>query len=105
MSLLSWETSKQLRLIDTVKNVNTGKAKSLESEAVQQLKVEYRDIFTGVGKLKGVKVKLHIDKTVEPVVQKDRRPPFHVRKDIEKQLKRDEHLDIIEHPQWSNSVG
>ena len=26
-SLLSWETSKQLRLIDTVKNLNTGKIK------------------------------------------------------------------------------
>ena len=28
---------------------------------------EYNDIFEGIGKLRGVQVKLHVDETVQPV--------------------------------------
>ena len=74
-SVLSWDTSKQLRLIDTVNVV--------DSPEIQALKAEYKDIFTGVGKLKGVKVKLHVDPDVKPVAQHQRRVPFHVRKEVD----------------------
>ena len=49
-----------------------------------------------MGKIKGIKIKLHIDKSKQPVSQKHRRVPFHVRKDVEKELKRLEDLDVIE---------
>ena len=57
---------------------------------------EYDDLFQGLGKLRNVKVKLHIDDTVKPVVQPHRRIPFHVRKQLEQELKRDEELGVIE---------
>ena len=40
-------------------------------------------------------MELHRDESVEPV-EENKRPTFHVRKHIEKQLKRDVQLDIIE---------
>lgn len=49
-----------------------------------------------MGKIDGVKVKLHINKDVPPVTQRHRRIPFHVRKDVETELKRLEDLDVIE---------
>ena len=91
-SLLSWDTSRKLRLIDTVRKVDT------LSPQILKLKTEYKDIFTGLGKLKDVQVKLHVDKNIEPVVQNSRRTPFHVRNDIEKQLQLDEERGVIERP-------
>ena len=40
---------------------------------------EYDDLFHGIGKLKGVQVKLHVDDQIQPVAQKHRRVPFHLR--------------------------
>ena len=41
-------------------------------------------------------MKLHIDETVKPVAQPHRRIPFHVRKQLERQLDREEENDVIE---------
>lgn len=58
---------------------------------------QYPSLFDGkMGKIDGVKVKLHINKDVPPVTQRHRRIPFHVRKDVETELKRLEDLDVIE---------
>ena len=46
--------------------------------------------------MRGKVVKLHIDPDVQPKQQPHRRIPFHVRKDVEKELERLESLDIIE---------
>ena len=46
--------------------------------------------------MRGKVVKLHIDSGVQPKQQPHRRIPFHVRKDVEKELERLEQLDIIE---------
>ncbi len=85
-SLLSWRTCQDLNLI-TVCN-NTSEANKIFDEFPQ--------LFTGVGKLKDFKVHLHIDKNVKPVAQKYRRIPFHIRKDVEEQLMKDEASGIIE---------
>ena len=50
----------------------------------------------GVGKISDIKIKLHIDPSVQPVSQRHRRIPFHVRKDVEAELDRLEKLDITE---------
>ncbi len=92
-SLLSWSASRKLRLIDTVDIVNTITPKS---ETFPSVLSEFPNLFTGVGKLKCPPVKLHINKNIRPVAQPHRRVPFHVRKQLEEQLKRDEELDIIE---------
>ena len=57
---------------------------------------QYPELFQGDGKLKDVKIKLHIDKDVSPVAQKARCVPFHVRKDIKLQLQHDQELGIVE---------
>ena len=92
-SLLSWNTSVKLNLLqagnitDVINNVN------IDDNNILDL---YPELFNGVGTLKGVKIKLHIDPTVTPVAQKFRRAPFHLRKDIEAQIEKDKALGIIE---------
>ena len=49
-----------------------------------------------LGKLKEKKVHLHIDENIPPIAQKYRRVPFHVRKDIEELIAKDEKLGMIE---------
>ena len=53
-------------------------------------------MFHGLGKLKNYQIKLHIDEDVSPVAQPHRRVPFHVRKQLEEQLRRGEELGVIE---------
>lgn len=50
----------------------------------------------GVNELKGIKVKLHIDESVQPVAQSHRRIPYHLRPAVEAQLRWLEQQDIIE---------
>ncbi|RUS85862.1 hypothetical protein EGW08_006346 [Elysia chlorotica] len=53
-------------------------------------------LFEGFGKISNIKVKLHIDDQVKPIAQPHRRIPYHIRKDVEKELRRLEDQDIIE---------
>ena len=61
-----------------------------------QIVDHFADLFDGVGKVKGVEVKLHIDPSVTPKQQQHIRVPFHIRRDVEKELCRLEKLDIID---------
>ncbi|CAB4005904.1 Transposon Ty3-I Gag-Pol poly, partial [Paramuricea clavata] len=90
-SLLSWKTSQELGLLKAVHNVNDD-----SSPTTEKLIKEYDELLHGLGKLKGYQIKLHIDKSVPPVAQPHRRVPFHVRQQLEEQLKRDEELGVIE---------
>jgi len=47
---------------------------------------EYSDIFTGLGKPKGFRVKLHMGETIQPVAQPHQHIPFQVHKQLERQL-------------------
>ena len=57
---------------------------------------EYNDIFEGIGKLKGVQVKLHIAETVQPVQNRQRRIPYQIREKVQEELDKLEQRDIIE---------
>ena len=88
--ILSWSTSQELKLLTTVNSIHptlTPSSPVLDENA---------DLYQGLGCLKDTHVKLHIDPSVTPVAQRYRRTPFHVRKHIEEQLKKDEALGIIE---------
>ena len=93
-NLLSYHTAQKLGLITvsvniaTITDYNTNKSKSL--------KEEFKSLFGGIGKVPNKEVKLHIDPGVTRREQPHRRIPFHVRKDVEKEFKRLEKLDIIE---------
>ena len=65
---------------------------SVSSDIVE----EFKDCFTGVGKLKGYQFTLHVKEDVAPVVQPLRRPPFNLREKIERKLDELESMDIIE---------
>lgn len=54
---------------------------------------QFPHLFDGkMGCIKNCKVTLHIDRSITPVAQTHRRIPFHVRKDVEKELERLENL-------------
>ena len=55
--------------------------------------MKYPTLFQGIGKLRGVEVKLHIDEKINPVAQQLRIVPFHIRQKVEAEL----HEGIIEH--------
>ena len=94
-SLLSWKTSQDLSLLQTVQQVKLLPSK-LEEGTPSGLLAEYDDLFHGLGKLKNYQIKLHIDEEVTPVAQPHRRVPFNVRRQLEEQLRRDEELGVIE---------
>ena len=63
---------------------------------ITTLSAKYPKCFSGVGKLKGFQLQLHIDKSVRPVAQPPRRIPFGLRAKVEAEL---QHLlddDVIE---------
>ena len=90
-SLLSWRASQKLGLIAIASPLATEPKPGL-----QHLVQEYEDLFTGLGKLKDYQVHLHIDESVQPSAQPHRRVPFHVRKQLEEQLEKDECNGVIE---------
>ena len=56
----------------------------------------YPRLFTGLGKMKNVEIKLHIDESVNPVHQTHQRIPFHQRKSQEACIESMLREDIIE---------
>eukprot|EP00057_Strongylocentrotus_purpuratus_P008996 XP_011663470.1 PREDICTED: uncharacterized protein K02A2.6-like [Strongylocentrotus purpuratus] len=87
--LLGRSTAEDLNLIIINDTANAVNAENDYTSA-------YPNLWSGVGKLKDKKVKLHIDTSVPPVAQRFRSTPFHLRKQIEKQLAELQDADIIE---------
>ena len=91
-SILSWRTSEVLELIKVARPLITPTC----DDRVDHLVRQYDDLFHGLEKLKERQVKIHIDETVQPVAQPHRRVPFHLRKQLEEQLEKDEQQGVIE---------
>jgi len=53
-------------------------------------------VFSGVGKLSGYQLKLHIDPEVRPVAQKTRRIPYSLKEKVTRQINELLDFDIIE---------
>ena len=90
-NLINSDTAQKLQLIKFLCALS-----SPSKSIADQLCAGNPQLFQGIGKLKGGKVKLEIDTQVKPVAQPHRRIPFHMRKKVEQELKRLEELDIIE---------
>ena len=73
-----------------------------------ELTTRFRDVFTGIGKLKDFQPKVPIDEKVQPVAQPLLRPPFSLKEKIEKKLDELLREDIIEQVEgptpWVNPV-
>ena len=91
-SILSWCTCKALKLIKVARPFIT----PTSDDRVDQLVRQYDDLFHGLGKLNGRQVKIHIHEKVQPAAQPHRREHFHVRKQLEEQLEKDEQQGVIE---------
>ena len=87
--LLGYKSATDLSLISMVQRVDT-------TPLEDTIHHKFPKLFSGIGKLKGVKVKLHIDPAVQPTAISHRRVPFHLRAKVEAKLKELEEQDIIE---------
>ena len=65
---------------------------------IQDVLHKYRNLWKNgrIGKLKDFEVKLHVDPSVQPVIQPERRIPFHLRKKVDAELDKLEKQGIIE---------
>ena len=90
-SLLSCKTATALGIVNL--QVSHIHDYSLPQE---RLLIKYPTLFHGIDKLRGVEVKLHIDKRVNPVAQQPKRIPFYIRQKVEAELHKLEKKSIIE---------
>ena len=90
-NLLGFNTATKLGVLKIINQV-----KPDETSPQSPTNGDLESLFGGIGKVRGKVIKLHIDTNVAPKQQPHRRIPFHVRKDVEMELKRLEELDIIE---------
>ena len=65
-------------------------------KATVDLLEEYKDVFSGVGKEKGVMVKLHVDPHAKGAVQKQRRISVPLKDKFDEILDKWEEMDVIE---------
>ena len=103
--LLSANTAEELGLVSLHLDTITT-AKPTTAEALKKIPVKDRgaqdiirrhlSVFHGLGKLKSKQIQLIIDKDVKPVVQQQRRIPFHLREKVEVELNQLQQQDIIE---------
>ncbi|CAB4012865.1 Hypothetical predicted protein [Paramuricea clavata] len=94
-SLLGYETATELGLLHVNVNQTTTMPISTSSNT-SDLVAKFQHLFTGISKLKDYKQKLHLDPSIQPVAQKPRRVPFHLRKQVSARIEELEALDIIE---------
>ena len=84
-ALLGFAAATQLELVKIISNVTA-----------QSLSDQYPALFKGIGKYNRGTIKLHIDKEIQPVAQRHRRIPFHLRSKVEKEVNKLLESDIIE---------
>ena len=79
-----------------------------ERYAVTELKETYAEVFKPeLGELKGIKVKLDIDKNVSPKFYKPRPLPFLLKSKVDEQLKREIDMGVLEpvgHAVWGAPI-
>ncbi|CAB3996604.1 Hypothetical predicted protein [Paramuricea clavata] len=80
---------------ETNPEINTSVPQSKDPK-IQEIINKYSTFFKGQGKLNNQQIKLHIRDDVKPVMQRQRRIPYHVRNDVSKELKKLEEQDIVE---------
>ena len=96
--LLGYSTATDLGIlhVDPAGTLSTGNCNTVNSTFVGQLEAKYPSVFHGIGKLKGYQLKLHVDPSVTPVVQKMRRVPFSLKDKVTAKVNELLEKDIIE---------
>ena len=91
-NLISSQTAQELGLI----SLHLHKVSSTNDNKLDGILNKHANVFNGLGKLKGDKIKLNIDKEHTPKAQPQRRIRFHICADIQRALEELEQQDIIE---------
>ncbi|PFX13293.1 Uncharacterized protein K02A2.6 [Stylophora pistillata] len=96
--LLGYSSATDLGIlrVDLSGTLGTGDCNTVDGTFVGGLKAKYPSVFQGIGKLKDYQLKLHIDPSVTPVVQKMRRVPFSVKDKVTAKVNELLEKDIIE---------
>ena len=92
VSLLGRETSEKLGVLRV--GLPSDVVGSLSKK--QERHEKYKSLYSGLGKLKGRKITLHVKHDVRPVIQAARRIPFSLRSKVEEKIAELEALEIIE---------
>jgi hypothetical protein len=87
--LLCFKSATSLNLVQMMNPV-------AKTQTIDQLIHTHSHLFQGLGTSKNTQIKLHIDKTVQPVAQPHRRIPCHIREQVEREIKALLAADIIE---------
>ena len=90
--LLSFKTATDLSLVSCSKNVLCSILPDISNDIMKQ----FPEVFNGLGKLRGYKVKFHIDHSVEPVSQPVRRLPLGLRDKVRSKLDSLEAAGVVE---------
>jgi hypothetical protein len=90
-NLISATTAQELGLISLHLNKVSTTKNNLE-----RILNKHSTVFQGLGKLKGDKVKLNINKEHTPQAQPQRRIPYHIREKVKTALEDLEKQDVIE---------
>ena len=98
-ALLSRQAAERMGLVEYHLDLTLSTPSPVMGESRQStvdLIEEYQDVFSGLGKLKGVKVKLHVDPEAKGAVQKQRRISLPLKDKFDQILNKWEDMDIIE---------
>ena len=102
MSLLGKVTATELGVLKVGINI------AVVTTKAHDLKLQYPEVFGGVGKLKDKQISLDIDPTVKPVAQPYRRIPFNLREKVQDKTTELLELGIVEPVEgpapWVNPV-
>ena len=81
--ILGRDSAKSLGLLQVHETVNKINTETEKSRIINK----YPRVFHGLGKLKNIKIKLNVNKSMNPVSQHLYRVPFHVRSKVENKIK------------------
>ena len=98
VSLLSNKTSKELGVLKIGVDAGTpvNACRPSPGDKWPYLQDKYPSVFNRLGKLKDYQLKLHVDESVQPVIQSNRRIPFSRREKVSEKIVELEKLDVIE---------
>ena len=84
--LLGCDTAIELGVLKIVKSIE--KEETMPRPAVADIISEYDGLFHGIDKHKHAKVKIHVEETVQPVAQANRKIPYHYHDKVKEQLQK-----------------
>ena len=98
-SILGINSAISLNLVKLKSDDKNTANKTEEEHNISKLLEDYNDVFNGTVKLENHEAKLYLKENSKPVYQKMRNQPYHLRKFINKELKKLLENDIIEYVQ------